>query len=99
MVAKQRGLARCSRPQFVCVKCSKQERRWGSSSTTSGSRGESNTGSCGRAVLKPVLQDRPSSATAGSGVWGLDGEEDGAEGDLEPVDAFERRQAKLAVVG
>ena len=87
MVAEQRGSAHCSRAQSMYVKCLTQERRWGSSSVNSGRRSEGDTGGRGRRRAEPDLGIPLSGATAGSGVWDLGGEEDGAEGDLEPMDA------------
>ena len=82
---RRRGARRFCPTQSVCVKCSTQERRWGSPSANAGRRSEGDTGDCGRRRAEAGIGRPLLGATAGPGVWGLGGEEDGAESDLKPM--------------
>ena len=90
MAAEQVGSARCSRAQSVCVKCSTQERRCGSSSgstTGSGWRGWGDGGGRGRGCVEVGLERSSSGSTMGSGKWSTGGGEGDEEDDLEPIGA------------
>ena len=56
-------------------------------SASSGRTSEDNTGGRGGSRAEAGLERPSSGATVGLGLWGLGGEEHGAEGDVEPVDA------------